>query len=127
LLREVSMKRHPVLAFLLLVNLTSAAWSQAVATRVRTSESFMEGLAITKVAPLYPPLARQAQIQGSVILKVQISKTGDVVDIQVVSGHPLLAPAAIDAREAMEVQALSPERCPGRGGKPSDGELHARR
>jgi TonB family protein len=51
----------------------------------------------TKVAPAYPPLARQARIQGMVVLKVHISKSGDVEEMQLISGHPLLAPAAIEA------------------------------
>jgi protein TonB len=38
-----------------------------------------------------------ARIQGRVVLKVVISKTGDVVSLALVSGDPLLAPAAIDA------------------------------
>jgi TonB family protein len=51
----------------------------------------------TKVIPVYPPLARQAGIQGMVLLKVQINKSGDIENIQLVSGHPMLAPAAIEA------------------------------
>jgi TonB family protein len=59
--------------------------------------SVMAGQIITKVAPVYPPLARQAHIQASVVLKVLISKSGDVEKIQLFSGHPMLAPAAIEA------------------------------
>jgi TonB family protein len=55
------------------------------------------GLLVTRVNPVYPPLARQARIQGVVILKAFISKTGDMEDLQLVSGHPMLAPAAIEA------------------------------
>jgi protein TonB len=57
----------------------------------------MEGRVVTKVAPVYPPLARQARIQGTVILKVRINKSGDVETMQLFSGHPMLAPAAIEA------------------------------
>lgn len=91
------MTRHLLAALLLLVTLTSAALSQAVATRVRTSEKFMRALLITKVSPDYPPLARQARIQGSVILRVHINKSGDVESMQLISGHPMLAPAAVEA------------------------------
>jgi TonB family protein len=52
---------------------------------------------VTKVNPIYPPLARQARIQGTVILKVVINKSGDVENMQLFSGHPMLAPAAIEA------------------------------
>jgi TonB family protein len=52
---------------------------------------------IKKVAPVYPPLAKQVRIQGKVRLQVVISKTGTVDSVNVVSGHPLLVQAAINA------------------------------
>jgi len=52
---------------------------------------------VRKVAPVYPPLARQARIQGTVVLRIVIDKEGTVRDPQVVSGHPMLSPAAIEA------------------------------
>ena len=55
------------------------------------------GLLIRKVPPTYPPLARQARIQGVVILQAQISKEGNIENLQLISGHPMLAPAAIEA------------------------------
>ena len=65
--------------------------------RVRVSEGVGRASVLKKVDPIYPPLARQARIQGSVILQVVINKSGDVANIQLYSGHPMLAPAAIDA------------------------------
>ena len=50
-----------------------------------------------KVLPVYPPLARQAHVQGTVILNADISKDGAVESLKEVSGHPMLIPAAIDA------------------------------
>ncbi len=91
------MNRYPLASLLLLVTLTSAAVSQAKPVLVHLSESVAEGLVVKKVAPVYAPLARQARIQGRVVLKVRISKSGDVVKLQLVSGHPMLAPAAIEA------------------------------
>ena len=52
---------------------------------------------IERVAPVYPPLARQARIQGTVVLRAVINKSGEVQDVQLISGHPMLAPAAIEA------------------------------
>jgi hypothetical protein len=49
---------------------------------------------IEKVAPVYPPLAKQVRIQGKVKLQVVISKTGRVDSVNVMSGHPLLAGGA---------------------------------
>jgi TonB family protein len=65
--------------------------------RVRVSDAVESGLLVSKVNPDYPPLARQARIQGVVILKALIGKTGDVENLELVSGHPMLAPAAIRA------------------------------
>src|SRR5207248_469259 len=50
-----------------------------------------------KVEPVYPPLARQARIQGDVYLQASTGADGLVTNVDVVSGHPLLVPAAIDA------------------------------
>jgi len=52
---------------------------------------------VKKVAPVYPPLAKQARIQGKVKLQAVISKTGRVDSVNVLSGHPLLVQAAVDA------------------------------
>ncbi|HXJ90172.1 MAG TPA: TonB family protein [Candidatus Binatia bacterium] len=69
----------------------------ATPQRVRVSSGVQSGLLVRKVQPTYPPLARQARIQGTVVLQAQISKTGDIENLQLVSGHPMLAPAAIEA------------------------------
>ena len=57
----------------------------------------VSGLLLRKVQPNYPPLARQARIQGVVVLQAQISKDGAIENLQLISGHPMLAPAAIEA------------------------------
>ncbi len=57
----------------------------------------MEGNLVHRVQPQYPPLAIQARIQGPVVLRAVISKEGAIENLQVVSGHPMLVPAAIEA------------------------------
>ncbi len=52
---------------------------------------------LRQVTPLYPPLARQARVSGVVRLEAVISREGTVESLHVLSGHPLLAPAALDA------------------------------
>jgi protein TonB len=47
--------------------------------------------------PVYPPTARQARVQGTVVLQAAISKDGTVEALRGISGHPLLIPAAIEA------------------------------
>jgi len=81
-----------------------AAPQEAAPERVRVSDDVMRGVLVKKVAPVYPPLARQARIQGIVILKVLINKSGDVFDVQLVSGHPMLSPAAMEAVKQWKYQ-----------------------
>jgi protein TonB len=56
-----------------------------------------EGDVVRKILPVYPPLARNARIQGQVVLQAVISKQGAIEDLKVVAGHPMLVSAAIDA------------------------------
>ena len=56
-----------------------------------------EGDLIRKVQPTYPPMARTARIQGTVVLQAVISTQGTIENLRVVTGHPLLAPAAVEA------------------------------
>ena len=70
---------------------------RVVAQKVRVSSGIAQGLLIRQVKPQYPPLAQQARIQGTVVLQAVISKDGAVRDLHVVTGHPLLTQAAIEA------------------------------
>jgi protein TonB len=69
----------------------------ATPQRVRVSQGVSAGLLVRRVNPNYPPLARQARISGQVVLRAVISKDGSIENLTLVSGHPMLAPAAIDA------------------------------
>jgi protein TonB len=69
----------------------------ATPQRVRVSQGVSQGLLIRKVQPVYPPLARQARIQGNVVLQAEISKDGTIENLRLMSGHPMLAPSAIEA------------------------------
>lgn len=70
---------------------------QDVPRRVRISAGVTQGLLIKKVNPKYPKQARKKHIQGTVLLYAKISKDGDIADLTLISGDPLLAKAAIDA------------------------------
>jgi protein TonB len=65
--------------------------------RVRISRGVSAGMLVHQVKPAYPPLARAARIQGQVVLSAIIGKDGRIQNLQLVSGHPMLAPAAIQA------------------------------
>jgi protein TonB len=56
-----------------------------------------EGNLIHRVQPVYPPLARQARIQGTVELRALVSKAGTIENLTVVSGHPMLVKSAMAA------------------------------
>jgi len=65
--------------------------------KLRVSSGVAAGMLVHQVKPQYPQLAIQARIQGTVMLEAVIGKDGRVHELQLVSGHPLLAPAAMEA------------------------------
>jgi protein TonB len=66
-------------------------------TRVRISGGVTKGMVIQRVEPTYPTLARAARVQGDVILSAVIDTNGQITNLQLVSGHPMLVPAALAA------------------------------
>jgi len=68
----------------------------AIVRQFRPS-SLLEGSLVRRVLPIYPLLAKGAHIQGPVVLSATISKAGTIEDLHVLSGHPMLVGAAIDA------------------------------
>lgn len=64
-------------------------------------------VAVSTVDPVYPPLARQARIQGVISLAVTITPDGHPANIQVLRGHPLLVQAALDAVRQWVYPAVS--------------------
>jgi protein TonB len=56
-----------------------------------------EGNLVHRVIPTYPYPAKMARVEGLVLLSAIISKDGTIENLQVIKGHPLLVPAAIDA------------------------------
>ncbi len=75
----------------------TAAPKMAAPNRVRVSQGVVQGLLVHQVKPEYPPAARAAHIQGTVVLHAIIGKDGAVKQVQAVSGPPMLASAATNA------------------------------
>ncbi|MCL4524767.1 MAG: TonB family protein [Acidobacteria bacterium] len=71
---------------------------------VRVGGRVMAPRVISAPDPKYPSLARQARIFGDVVIDAVIDVNGNVVEMQVVSGHPLLVPAAVDALRLWKYQ-----------------------
>lgn len=65
--------------------------------RIRVGGNVQAANLIRKVTPQYPPLAKQARVQGTVKFQAIIGKDGTIQNLQLLTGHPLLVPAATDA------------------------------
>jgi len=64
---------------------------------VRVGGRVKEPRLIHRVEPIYPPLAVQTHMQGTVVIEAIIDEHGDIVEMKVVSGPPLLIQSALDA------------------------------
>ena len=65
--------------------------------KVNISAGVEEGLLIQKTQPVYPPIAKAARVQGTVVLQATISKQGTIKDLKVVSGPAMLQQSAMEA------------------------------
>jgi protein TonB len=69
----------------------------AVPKKVTISGGVAVGMLLQKTTPTYPPIAKAARVQGTVVLQATISKTGAIENLKVVSGPAMLQQAALDA------------------------------
>jgi protein TonB len=63
----------------------------------KISQGVSQGLLVKRVAPTYPPTAKQMHVQGTVQLEANISKDGNITGVKLLSGDGSLARAAMDA------------------------------
>jgi periplasmic protein TonB len=70
---------------------------KAAPSRIKLGGQVQAAKIVAQPQPVYPALARQARIQGNVVLHAIIDKDGRVGQLEVVSGHPLLVQSALDA------------------------------
>jgi protein TonB len=75
----------------------SALIPKVAVQRIRVSSGVTQGMVVKRVEPAYPAIAKTARVQGTVILAAVIGKDGTIQNLHVVSGHPLLQGAAMDA------------------------------
>ncbi len=71
---------------------------------IRVGGKVIAAQALYQPPPAYPPLAKMARIQGTVVLQAIIGKDGAVQNLKVLSGHPLLVRAAMDAVKTWRYQ-----------------------
>lgn len=76
--------------------------SEAGIKRVTVGGNVQASMLVKSVEPQYPPVARQARIQGTVRFSVVIDKAGRVSSMRLISGHPLLVQAAQEALQKYE-------------------------
>ena len=79
-----------------LVNVSPTVPKAAPQT-VKISQGVSQGLLVKKVSPIYPQQAMQMKVQGSVEVAATISKQGNITNLKILSGDPILGRAAVDA------------------------------
>ena len=86
-----------VLGSLLSSTHSAAPPAAAIPKRITISTGISEGLLLHRVEPEYPTIAKRARVEGIVRLKAIISREGVIENLQVIDGHPLLVPSAMEA------------------------------
>ncbi|MGJ5819392.1 M56 family metallopeptidase [Paludibaculum fermentans] len=79
---------------------TAGTTAGGIPPRISVGGNVQQAMLTESPAPVYPPLARQARISGTVRFKVIIGKDGSVANMTLASGHPLLIQAAQEAVQA---------------------------
>lgn len=64
---------------------------------MRVGGNVQESKILRRVDPIYPELAKRARVEQIVMLEVSVDEEGNVANVRVIRGHPLLDQAAIDA------------------------------
>jgi TonB family protein len=83
----------------------------------RVSKGLSAGSALTKVAPIYPPMAKQMKVSGAVQVAITIDENGRVIEAKAISGPPMLQAAA---EEAARRWVFRPTRVDGNSMKQQD-------
>ncbi len=71
---------------------------------VRISSGVSAGMLLTPIQLSYPPIAKAAGVQGTVVIEATISKTGSIESLTTLSGPPMLRQAAVEAVRAARYQ-----------------------
>jgi len=65
--------------------------------RVQLSSKEMKKLVVKKVKPVYPEMAHKAGLMGKCGVRVVITPQAEIAEVRLNYGHPMIAPAALDA------------------------------
>jgi TonB family protein len=95
------MSAHSLSAVLLFVAIALRALlivETAGAQDTTSGATPQSGVVLVKLSPpVYPPLARQARINGDVVVKVSVRRDGSIESVELFKGHPMLAPSALES------------------------------
>ncbi len=80
-----------------IVNTNAINAQKAPQQTLRISQGVSEGMVVKRVQPVYPAQARQMRLEGKVELQANISQSGSISDVKLLSGDPVLGRAAMDA------------------------------
>ena len=69
----------------------------AAAKRITVNSTVQETKVSFQPAPVYPPVAKAARVEGIVRLSAVIDRNGNIAELKLISGHPLLVQASMDA------------------------------
>ena len=75
----------------------AAGSAEETPNRVQVSSGVTAGFLIKKVEPIYPPAAKSGHIQGDVVLRAVIDKSGNIIDLEAISGPIELVPTSVNA------------------------------
>lgn len=84
-----------------------------LAADVKVTHADAVKAAVKRTNPEYSPMAKQMRIQGEVEVEVKISESGDVADVKVVTGNPMLSAPVVKAMKEWKFSPFTEE------GKPS--------
>lgn len=83
---------------------SAAARSAKPVAPLRVGGQVRPPIRVKEVAPVYPAIAKSAQVQGDVVIEATIDEAGKVADAKVVKSVPMLDQAALDAVRQWEYQ-----------------------
>jgi TonB family protein len=80
-----------------LIALALGVITTPLAAELRVSHADAVKSAVRRPNPEYSPMARQMRIQGDVEVEVKIAESGEVADVKVVTGNPMLSNGVVKA------------------------------
>lgn len=88
------------------LNYDAVTTTGEIPRQIKVSGGVLQGNAINRVQPEYPPIAKAAAAAGAVQVQVTIGEKGEVAEASIVNGHPLLREAALTAARQWQFKPI---------------------